>query len=179
MRNLAVFCSSSNTIPEEIKKEALNLAKELTKHDVSLIYGGGKVGLMGIIGNEFKNKHKHKTGIIPNILKSVEVAATDDDKQIVTDTMQERKHLLISKADTFIILPGGIGTLDEFFEVLTMKQIGLIKNDKKIILANWFGFYNELIKQLQKMSEQGFTKFEKDWFVICNNNKEIIKHIFG
>ena len=176
MINVAVFCSSSNLIPEKYKEQAKDLGAKLAKEDIRLIYGAGKVGLMGIVGEEFTKAGKPKTGIIPEILKSVEVASDNDTEQIITQTMQERKHLLIEKSDVFIILPGGIGTLDEFFEVLTMRQIGLLGN-KKIIIANWFGFFDNMINQLELMSEEKFTKFEKSWFTILSDNDEITNTI--
>jgi uncharacterized protein (TIGR00730 family) len=176
MRNIAIFCASSNLIPEKYKQHALDFANELAKYDVNLIYGGGKVGIMGIVGDVFIQNKKTKTGVIPGILHSVEVAATDDTEQIVTKTMQERKHILVEKADAFIILPGGIGTLDEFFEVLTMKQIGAL-GDKPIVLVNWFGFFDSLLEQLNKMNELKFTHFDSDWFSVFDNNRDIINAV--
>ena len=122
-KNVCVFSSSSNYIDEDYKHLAREFGKQLAVNGHTLIYGGGKVGLMGEMGNSVKQNKGKKIGIIPEQLLTVEVAATDDDKQFITATMYERKERLVSVYDLFIAFLGGLGTLDELLEVITLKQL--------------------------------------------------------
>ena len=170
MKHICIFCSSSNEINEDFKHKARRLGLLLASQGYGLIYGGGKVGLMGVLREAFKEYQAERIGIIPEKLITTEIAADDDTLQIVTKTMHERKEKLTQMGDAFIILPGGIGTLDEFFEVLTLKQLGYI-DQKPVVLMNWNNYFDSLIQQLKILEQERFTSFSKNCFTVVNSNE--------
>jgi len=137
-KNICVFCSSSSEVPSDYKKLAYNFGMWLAQNGYTLVYGGGQVGLMGEIGKAIRSYNGKKIGIIPKRLVTREIAATDDDKQIVTQTMSQRKEILVRISDIFIAFPGGFGTLDELLEVITLRQLGY--HHKPIYIFNYNSF---------------------------------------
>ena len=137
-----------------IKQETINIADILFEKNIDLIYGGAKIGIMGIISNRMMEKGGKVTGIIPKVLVKKEVINNNITKLIVVNSMHERKKMMYDLADAFIILPGGIGTLEELSEIITWKVLG-IKN-KIIIIFNLNGFYNSLIEQFKIMQDNNF-----------------------
>jgi len=151
-----VFSSSSNLIDDKYKKLAREFGKQLAIKGYTLVYGGGKVGLMGEMGKAIKQFGGKKIGIIPQRLITVEVAATDDDVQYVTQTMHQRKEKLVAIADVFVAFPGGFGTLDELFEVITLKQLGY--HSKPIYLFNYDHFFDGIIRQFERIFQDKFAE---------------------
>ena len=154
--NVCVFCGSStgaNPVYAEVAKE---LALLLSKNKCSLVYGGGNIGMMGIIADEMLKNSAKVIGVIPDFLVQREVAHQGLSELIVVKTMHERKKCMADLTDLFIVLPGGMGTLDEMAEILTWKQLGLI--DKPLGLLNVNGYFDPLIQQLEKMVREGFLK---------------------
>ena len=137
-----------------IKQETLNIADILLRNNIDLVYGGAKIGIMGIISNRIMEKGGKVTGIIPKILVKKEIINNDITKLIVVNSMHERKKMMYDLSDAYIILPGGIGTLEELSEIITWKVLGI--EDKKIIIFNLNGFYDNLIKQFKMMEENNF-----------------------
>ena len=137
-----------------IKQETLNIADILLKNNIDLVYGGAKIGIMGIISKRIMEKGGKVTGIIPKILVKKEIINNDITKLIVVNSMHERKKMMYDLSDAYIILPGGIGTLEELSETITWKVLGI--EDKKIIIFNLNGFYDNLIKQFKTMEENNF-----------------------
>ena len=137
-----------------IKQETLNIADILLRNNIDLVYGGAKIGIMGIISNRIMEKGGKVTGIIPKILVKKEIINNDITKLIVVNSMHERKKMMYDLSDAYIILPGGIGTLEELSEIITWKVLGI--EDKKIIIFNLNGFYDNLIKQFKTMEENNF-----------------------
>ena len=137
-----------------IKQETLNIADILLRNNIDLVYGGAKIGIMGIISNRIMEKGGKVTGIIPKILVKKEIINNDITKLIVVNSMHERKKMMYDLSDAYIILPGGIGTLEELSETITWKVLGI--EDKKIIIFNLNGFYDNLIKQFKTMEENNF-----------------------
>ena len=137
-----------------IKQETLNIADILLRKNIDLVYGGAKIGIMGIISNRIMEKGGKVTGIIPKILVKKEIINNDITKLIVVNSMHERKKMMYDLSDAYIILPGGIGTLEELSETITWKVLGI--EDKKIIIFNLNGFYDNLIKQFKTMEENNF-----------------------
>ncbi len=142
-----------NPVYAEIAKE---LALLLSKNKCSLVYGGGNIGMMGILADEMLRNSAKVVGVIPDFLAQREVAHQGLSELIVVKTMHERKKCMADLADFFIVLPGGMGTLDEMAEILTWKQLGLI--DKPLGLLNVNGYFDPLIQQLKKMVKEGFLK---------------------
>ncbi len=156
IKSLCVYCGSNFNGDDQLKNAVTELARIMLSQYISLVYGGGKVGLMGLIADEVLNGGGNVTGVIPAFLMEKEVGHTGLTKLIITENMHQRKQKMADLADGFLILPGGYGTLEEFFEVLTWLQLGLHK--KPIGVLNVNGFYNHLFNQLDVMVEQSFLK---------------------
>tara|TARA_B100000214_G_scaffold128745_1_gene91534 strand:+ start:768 stop:1313 length:546 start_codon:yes stop_codon:yes gene_type:complete len=155
IKTVCVFCGSSMPLNSKlIKQETLNIADILLRNNIDLVYGGAKIGIMGIISNRIMEKGGKVTGIIPKILVKKEIINNDITKLIVVNSMHERKKMMYDLSDAYIILPGGIGTLEELSEIITWKVLGI--EDKKIIIFNLNGFYDNLIKQFKTMEENNF-----------------------
>lgn len=143
IQTLCVFCSSSNLVPEHFRCDAIALADRLVDEKITLIYGGGSVGLMGVLADRILEKGGEVIGVIPEFLRTEELAHEGLTEMIVTGSMHERKIEMSRRADAFAVLPGGFGTLDEFFEILTWKQLGL--HAKPIVVANTGGWFDPIL----------------------------------
>ncbi len=158
LKSLCVYCGSSAGASAIYADAARRLAHEMVSNGIALIYGGGGVGLMGIIADEVMRLGGEATGVIPQALMDKEVGHHGLTRLHVVKDMHERKALMAELADGFIAMPGGIGTLEELFEVLTWAQLGL--HDKPIGLLNVEGFYDGLIQFVRHMVTQRFLKEE-------------------
>ena len=156
--NVCVFCGSNAGSSPLILGEAEKLAQGISKMNLGLVYGGASVGLMGAIADTVLKKGGYVTGVIPNALFEKEVAHKGVQDLRIVETMHERKKLMYDLSEFFIALPGGFGTLDELFEVLTWSQIGV--HSKKIYLLNSDGFYDGLLSHLDSAVSAGFIKSE-------------------
>jgi len=177
VRKICVFCGSNKPKNNnEIEIEVKTLGKLLLDKKIDLVYGGAKIGLMGIIADTILLGGGYVTGIIPRILSKKEIINEDVSKLIIVDTMHERKKKMYDISDAFIVLPGGIGTLEEFSEILTWKILG-IKN-KQIFVLNLNGYYDFLLNQFQVMKENNFlySDIYKE-IKIIKNIKELEKLI--
>ena len=168
MKNVLVYCGSSFGRNEIYKSTAKNLGEVLAKQSLRLIYGGGSGGLMGVVADAVLENGGEVTGIIPSFMEEWEVQHKGLTECIVVDSMHVRKQLMAEKADAVIALPGGWGTLDELFEILTWRQIGLHK--MPIGLLNTNGFYDDLIVMLNKMVTEGFVREANAKFLIIDDN---------
>lgn len=156
MKSVCIYCGS-NFNGDPVLKEALTqLANVLVSQQIEMVYGGGSVGVMGLMANEVLQREGKVTGVIPQFLMDKEVGHTGITKMIVTENMHQRKQKMADLSDAFLILPGGFGTLEEFFEVLTWLQLGL--HAKPIGVLNVGGFYDPLFMQMDKMVENRFLK---------------------
>lgn len=156
MKSLCVYCGSSPGLTPRYAEAARALAKELVKDNISLVYGGGNVGLMGIIADQVLELGGEVTGIIPKSLVAREVAHASLTRLHIVKDMHERKAMMAELSDGFIALPGGIGTLEELFEVFTWSQLKL--HDKPIGILNVDGFYDGLLTFLEHQVNEGFLK---------------------
>lgn len=156
MKNICVFCGSSFGADEIYVQEAKRLGEYIAKNNLTLVYGGGNVGLMGTIADEVL-KHKGEViGVIPSFLKEREVGHLGLSQLHVVDTMHERKQLMAQLSDAFIAMPGGLGTLEELAEITTWVQLEIIKKPTAVLNVN--GYYDALLRQLDIMTEQGFVR---------------------
>ena len=153
-KSIVVFCGSKSGNNPVFEADALRLGYLLAAHNIHLIYGGSNRGLMGAVANGILQKGGTVTGIIPELLNSFEQQHDSITELIVVENMHTRKHLLYQKADAAIVLPGGFGTLDELFEILTWNQLSI--HNKPIYLLNSGGFYNPLLLHIKMMMEEGF-----------------------
>ncbi|TGK49955.1 TIGR00730 family Rossman fold protein [Leptospira kanakyensis] len=157
-KNIAVYCGSSPGQDPYYMNAAFELGEYLGTHQIGLVYGGASVGLMGAVANGCLSKNGSVTGVLPKFLKKKEIEHNKLNQLILVDSMHERKLKMFDLSDAFVVLPGGFGTMEEFFEVVTWSQLGL--HHKPIIILNWLGFYNPLLTLIQNMVSSGFLKKE-------------------
>lgn len=170
MKNILIYCGSSAGYNEIYRQTATEIGQILATKKLTLIYGGGSVGLMGITADAVLDNGGEVIGIIPSFMEAWEVQHKGLTECIVVESMHARKQLMADKSDAVIALPGGWGTLDELFEILTWRQIGL--HAMPIGLLNINGFYNPLLAMLEKMVEEGFVKEANYKMLIVDDNIE-------
>lgn len=154
IQSLAVFCGSKNGNNPVFAAHAAILGKLMADQGIKLIYGGGSAGLMGIIADSVMKHGGHVTGFIPKILLEWEVQHRGITELVICDDMHERKRRIYSISDAAIILPGGFGTLDELFEIVTWNQLTI--HDKEIYILNSGGFYDHLVQHIEVMKRENF-----------------------
>lgn len=178
MKKVAVFCGSSLGFNEIYKNEAIKLGDHFADNNIGLVYGGGKIGMMGILADTILNKKGEVIGVIPGLLRHEEVAHSNITEMIVTKTMSKRKVKISKLVDGYIALPGGFGTLDEIFEALTLNQLGI--EQKPVGILNTNGFFNYLIKQLDVMVTEGYLKqSNKEMLIISDSIDDLISQMFN
>ncbi|GJI98446.1 putative cytokinin riboside 5'-monophosphate phosphoribohydrolase [Duganella caerulea] len=151
-----MYCGANAGVNPVYAEAARALGRALVENNLSLVYGGGKVGLMGVIADEVLRLGGEVTGVIPTALVEREVGHTGLTRQFIVKDMHERKAMMAKLADGFIAMPGGMGTLEELFEMLTWSQLGI--HAKPIGLLNVDGFYDGLTGFIEHASEQGFIR---------------------
>ncbi|OBV40134.1 hypothetical protein ASR47_101449 [Janthinobacterium psychrotolerans] len=156
IKALCVYCGANAGVTPQYAVAARELARVLVSENIALVYGGGNVGLMGVIADEVLRLGGEVTGVIPTALVEREVGHTGLTRQFVVKDMHERKAMMASLSDAFIAMPGGYGTLEELFEMLTWAQLGI--HAKPIGLLNVDHFYDGLISFVQNGREQGFVR---------------------
>lgn len=173
IRSLAVFCGSKSGHNPLFVEEAIALGHVLASKKITLIYGGGNKGIMGAVSNAVLERAGKVIGIIPEILKDLEHHHDGITELIIVDNMHTRKKMLYEKCDAAIILPGGYGTMDEFFEMLTWNQLSI--HDKKIFILNTAGFYDHLFAFAQHMQSENFLYHKiEDKLIILNKAHELL-----
>lgn len=156
MKGIVVFCGSSVGNDPQYAKDAYELGATLAERQIDLIYGGAKIGIMGKVAQGALDSKGKVIGVIPEFLKRKEVYHDGLSELIITQNMHDRKLKMHELSDGILMLPGGFGTLEEFFEMLTWAQLGL--HPYPIAVLNTNGFYDELLQMLNKMVEKGFVK---------------------
>jgi uncharacterized protein (TIGR00730 family) len=176
IKRLAVFCGSAEGSDPSIIKCCLQLAGELNANKIALVYGGGNIGLMGILADEMLRLGSEVIGVIPQKLADIEVAHLGLTKLHIVPGMHERKALMANLSDAFLVLPGGIGTMEEFFEMFTWLQLGY--HNKPVAILNINGFYELLISFMKQLVKMGFMKKEQfDSLIIRKNPADLINII--
>lgn len=168
MKKITVYCGSRKGNSSIFETAAIALAQEMINRDLSLVYGAGRVGLMGVIADEMLRGGKEVTGIIPQKLVDREVAHKGCTDLIIVETMRDRKWLMAEQGDGFIAMPGGIGTLEELFEIMTLNQLHYIQ--KPLALYNVDGYYNKLLDFLDHGMKQGFLYPEQESLLIVSDD---------
>jgi len=153
---LCVYCSSSDRLDPKYYAAAAELGRALVAHGWGLVYGGGKTGLMGVVARAVKESGGRVVGVIPEFMKVRELAYDEADEIVTVVTMRERKLLMETRADAFVTLPGGFGTLEEIMEILTLRQLGVVK--KPCVFFNQDGFYDDLLRLFDRMLAENFFK---------------------
>lgn len=163
MQKIAVFCGSSLGFDPIYKEFAIQLGNEFVQREIALVYGGAKIGLMGVLAETILNQGGKVIGVIPKLLEKKEVVNTDATELITTKTMSERKVIMSQLCDGYISMAGGFGTLDELFEGLTMSQLHIEQKPNGILNVN--GYFDFLLKQVDHMIAEGFVR---------STNKELL-----
>jgi uncharacterized protein (TIGR00730 family) len=156
MKSIAVYCGASSGADPRYADAARDLARALVEHNIGLVYGGGKVGLMGVIADEVLRLGGEATGVIPKALVEREVGHAGLTRLFVVKDMHERKAMMSDLAEGFIAMPGGFGTLEELFEMITWAQLGI--HAKPVGLLNVDGFYDGLASFAAHLVETGFVR---------------------
>ena len=175
---ICVYGAASPSIDAEYITKVEELGKIMAKRGHTLVYGGGKNALMGAVARGVQDNGVKILGVIPNffIEQSAEVLYEHCDKVVETETMRERKQIMEDNADAFIVVPGGIGTYEEFFEILTSKQ--LCRHNKPIAIYNVLGFYDEIDSAMRSAIKKGFIKeLCLDLYEMSDNPDEILKYV--
>lgn len=154
--SVCVYCGSSHGARPAFTVAAQRLGEVLAEADIRLVYGGGAVGLMGVVAQSVLDGGGRVTGIIPQFLDDAEVGMTNLTELIRTDNMHTRKAIMAEKSDGFVVLPGGLGTLDETFEILTWKQLQL--HTKPIVLVNVEGYWDHFVHLVEHQVREGFVR---------------------
>jgi len=155
LKSVCVFCGSRTGTDPEYAKQATALGTALADNDWRLVYGAGDVGLMGTVARAAQTAGGETFGVIPAHLVAWEVGKVDLTRYIVTETMHERKKVMFMNCDAVVLLPGGAGSLDEIFEVLTWRQLGL--HEKPVVVLNSNGYWDPFMQLLQHVVDQGFA----------------------
>ena len=170
IRRIAVFCGSSRGTERIFEEQAYELGKTLAVQNIELVYGGANVGLMGTVANGVMENGGKAIGVLPVFLKKVEIANLNLTELVMVDTMHQRKAKMNELSDGVIALPGGFGTLEEFFEMLTWAQLGLHR--KPVALLNVDGFYDALLALVDTMVDRGFLRKENREMLLVSDNIE-------
>ena len=180
MKSICVFCSSSDLIDEVYFKTAIDLGCQIGGLNLDLVYGGGGIGLMGAVARSVHKNGGKVVGVFPEFLREKDKGFeyTEADELIIAETMRIRKAIMDERADAFIVLPGGIGTLEEAIEIMSMKQLGL--TDKPLAFVNTNNFYDSLISNFQMMVGLKFAKSSiLDLFAVCPNSSSALEFILS
>ena len=173
MNKIVVFCGSSVGYSPIYKEAANQLGVEFANQNITMVYGGGKIGLMGIIADQIMELKGKVIGVIPKLLEKEEVVHNEVSEIIVTKTMSDRKVVMSKLVDGYITLPGGFGTLDELFEALTLNQLHI--EEKPVGLLNINGYFDATLLQLDKMVSEGFLKqTNRDLLIIDSTVKGLL-----
>ena len=172
MKKICIFCGSSMGFDPIYKEKAAELGQVLADNGCELLYGGGSVGLMKIVADVMMKRHRRVIGTITQHLLDMRVGHPEIDELIVVETMAERKKILEDMADGFIALPGGIGTMDEFFEAYVLSQLRVF--DKPVALFNVNGYYDGIVSFINHVAEEGFMRKEHAENLIVSDDPKVL-----
>jgi uncharacterized protein (TIGR00730 family) len=178
LKTVCVYCGSSNNVDEQYRAAARQAGAMLAERGLDVVYGGGRVGLMGIVADTALAGGAHVTGIIPAHIQAREVAHTSLSALHVVDTMHQRKTMMVQKSDAFLILPGGFGTMDEFFEIVTWRQLRL--HEKPVVIANIGGYWDPLLALMDHQIAQGFARpGDRDFIAVAPDMPAAIAALYA
>lgn len=172
-QSLCVYCGASTGKRLHYRDAAETLGRAMAENGMRLIYGGGGVGLMGVLCDAVIEHGGKVTGIIPGFLRDREAHRGGLDELFIVESMHERKRMMFERADAFAILPGGFGTLDELFEIITWRQLDL--HDKPVVLVNIDGYWDPLLSLIRHQCEEGFVRPRHlDLLTVVNDPADVI-----
>lgn len=168
-----MYCGANDNVKKSFRQIAVMTGQEFANNNLRLVYGGAQVGLMGLLADSVLANNGQVIGVIPDFLSDLEITHTGVTELIRTKSMHERKVTMAERADAFVVLPGGLGTLEETFEILTWKQLGL--HNKPIIILNTEGFWDHLIVLIEHLVNENFAREENlTLFTVVNTVDEIL-----
>ena len=173
--NICVYCSSSNAIAPAYFDAARTLGQRIAHRGDTLVYGGADIGLMGALAQAVKTGGGTVIGVMPIMLQEKRIIFTDADEFVTTHDMRERKAVMESRSDAFVILPGGFGTLEELSEILTLRQIGM--HTKPIVLLNTEGYYAPLITLFEHFYQQQFAHPWRDIYYLAREVDDVFRYL--
>ena len=177
-KTLCVYCSSSDRLDAKYYAAAEALGRAMVSGGWGLVYGGGRPGLMGALAREVKAGGGRVVGVIPEFMKVKELAFLEADELVSVVTMRERKLLMESRADAFVALPGGWGTLEEMLEIITLRQLDVLR--KPCVFLNQDGFYDDLLRLFERMIAERFNKpSNRDLFRVARSVEEVLALVDG
>jgi len=173
---VCVFCGASNDAPKKHLDLGTELGKDMAKNNIRLVYGGGDCGIMGSVANSVMAEGGKVTGVFPESLKNIENEHQSLTEIVMVETMHQRKELMYQRSQAFVILPGGFGTMDEMFEILTWKQ--LLMHEKPIIVVNHDGYWDHLVALMENIIDQGFAERSmRDHFTVVDDVDGLMKEL--
>ena len=157
---ICLYGAGSTNIKSKYTEESYKLGVEIAKRGHALVFGGGSTGVMGAVSKGAIDNNGKVIGIAPEWMEDFEGICRDCDEFIYTESMDERKSLFLKNSDAFIIAPGGIGTLDEFFEIIVLKKLN--RHNKKIVIFNMYNFYDPMLEMIDFMIDEGVIRAKRD-----------------
>ena len=174
--NICVYCASSEKIDKKYIEAGECFGEKMAEKGHTLVFGCGIYGVMGAIGRGIKRRGGKRIGVVPEFIANIVNVDTDCDEYISTETMRQRKQIMEEKSDAFVMLPGGIGTFEEFFEILTLKQ--LQQHSKPIIIYNVNNYFNPLIEMLETAIREKFMSPKcRDLFFVSDIEEDIFEYL--
>lgn len=176
-KSVCVFCGASNNVDKKFLDIGAEFGKLLAARDITLVYGGGDCGVMGAVANSTMKHGGYAIGVFPRSLRNIENEHQSLTEITIVDTMHERKQNMFERSDAFIVFPGGFGTMDEMFEILTWKQLML--HNKPVVIFNYQGYWDPLIALMKNIIEQQFAKTEVATYYHVVDKLEDIINVLG
>jgi uncharacterized protein (TIGR00730 family) len=176
-KSVCVFCGASNTVAKKFLDVGAKFGEILANKKISLVYGGGDCGVMGAIANSTMKNDGHVTGVFPVSLRNIENEHQSLSEIIIVDTMHERKMGMFERSDAFIVFPGGFGTMDEMFEILTWKQLKL--HHKPVVIFNYEHYWDPLINLMSNIIDNSFAKPETAGYYTIVDRVEAILEVLN
>lgn len=173
--NICFYGSASQKINTKYTDEAYRLGREISLKGHCLVFGGGDTGMMGACAKGVHDNGGKSIGIAPNWIEKFQPLCKECETFIYVDSIDERKKKFVENSEAFIVAPGGIGTFDEFFEIITLKK--LKQNNKEIVIFNIDGFYNKMFEMIEEMIEEGFINKPDGIYKIANSIDEIFEYL--
>ncbi len=176
-KSVCVFCGASNSVDKRFLEIGKVFGEILAKKGITLVYGGGDCGIMGAIANSTMKSGGHVTGVFPVSLRNIENEHQNLSEIIIVNTMHERKQLMFERSDAFIVFPGGFGTMDEMFEILTWKQLEL--HHKPIVIFNYEKYWDPLIALMKSIVDNKFARPETAGYYVIEEKVEAILEVLN
>ncbi|HEU5047766.1 MAG TPA: TIGR00730 family Rossman fold protein [Rickettsiales bacterium] len=173
---VCVFCGASNNAPKEHLDIGTKFGEMLAREGIRLVYGGGDCGVMGTVANAVLRNNGKVTGVFPRSLKNIESEHASLSEIIMVESMHERKRIMFERSDAVVVLPGGFGTMDEMFEIITWKQLQF--HNKPVVILNNQGYWDPLVSLMDNIIETGFAKYEtRSLYRVVNTIDEALQEV--